>query len=110
MAGFMFDNLSVIITTMGSPDASLQFLNNLNYTVILLAGAVVFYWIYVFITFYHLTRFGIGSYPKIFSLVFLAVSVVLFTVVVFLYARIDFAGVITKLKESGFFEILKLKL
>ena len=48
-----------------------------------------FYWVFNFITLYHLTRFGIGVQPKRFAAVFLLGSMTLFFVCVLILANID---------------------
>jgi len=48
--------------------------------ILMIAALVIatIFWMVVFIIFYHLTRFGIGTLPKKFSAAFLAGSVALF--------------------------------
>ena len=48
-------------------------------------GIVFFYWIFNFIVFYHLTRFGIGVRPKRYAATFLFGSVILFCVSVLFF-------------------------
>ncbi|MDP2704952.1 MAG: hypothetical protein Q8O71_00950 [bacterium] len=55
--------------------------------VLLIFGLVFifFYWIFNFIVFYHLTRFGIGVRPKRYAATFLFGSVILFCVSVLFF-------------------------
>lgn len=56
--------------------------------VILFAYAI--FWGSVFIILYHLTRFGIGVQPKRLAAVFFAGAIILFSLSVFLYTKVDF--------------------
>ncbi len=47
------------------------------------------FWLMVFFTFYHFTRFGIGLLPKRLSALFLIGAVGLFSVSVLFYTHID---------------------
>jgi len=47
------------------------------------------YWLNAFFIIYHLTRFGIGTYPKLIALVFFAGSVALFAAVLITFGRMD---------------------
>jgi hypothetical protein len=51
--------------------------------------AMFAYWAFAFFTLYHLTRFGIGTKPKIFSAIFLAGSIGLFCISTALFLNID---------------------
>ena len=50
---------------------------------------IALYWIFNFIVFYHLIRFGIGTQPKTFAAVFLLGSIILFSFSVTLFGNID---------------------
>ena len=52
-------------------------------------GIFLLYWVVVFITLYHLTRFGIGVQPKRFAAIFLLGAVVLFCASIFAYVNVD---------------------
>ncbi len=47
------------------------------------------YWIFNFIIIYHLNRFGIGTQPKRFAVVFLLGSIALFFVCILIFANVD---------------------
>jgi hypothetical protein len=66
----------------------------LQLIVALLVGlAILLYWAMVFIIFYHLTRFGIGTQPKRFAALFLLGSVLLFGIFIFSFANIDVSSI-----------------
>ncbi|MES2087897.1 MAG: hypothetical protein V4467_02795 [Patescibacteria group bacterium] len=50
---------------------------------------VIFYWVYAFITVYHLIRFGVGTQPKKFAAIFLIGSMVIFFLCIILFSTID---------------------
>ena len=54
------------------------------------------FWGAVFVIFYHLTRFGVGTQPKRFAAVFFIGSVILFGASVILFANLDLASLISK--------------
>jgi len=56
-------------------------------TIVLLA--VFLYWVFNFVTLYHLARFGIGTQPKKMAAVFLLGSITLFSISVLLFASLD---------------------
>jgi hypothetical protein len=63
------------------------------------------YWTFNFIVIYHLARFGIGTEPKKFAVIFFLGSVVLFFVNVLLFANLDFASIkhqLIELSNSSF--------
>lgn len=66
---------------------------------------ILSYWIFVFIIFYHLVRFGIGTQPKIASAIFVFGSLSLFFVSVIFFSNIDWnllgTNAIRLLKESS---------
>lgn len=63
---------------------------NINLVLIALAAIIVLsFWVFVFIVFYHLVRFGIGTQPKILSAVFMFGSFALFFLSIFLFSNID---------------------
>ena len=55
------------------------------------AVAIIFlvYWGAVFVVFYHLTRFGVGTLPKKLSAIFLLGSVFLFSISIILHFNLD---------------------
>lgn len=60
---------------------------------------VIFYWIYAFVTLYHLTRFGVGTQPKKFAAIFLIGSMVIFCVSVIIFATININGTSEQIKN-----------
>jgi hypothetical protein len=58
--------------------------------------AVITYWAITFIIIYHLTRFGIGTQPKILASIFFFGSAFLSVVSIFLFFNID----VSVLKDS----------
>ena len=52
----------------------------------------IFIW-YAFSIIYHFIRFGIGTTPKIFALIFLVGSFLLFTSVIGAYARVNWSEI-----------------
>lgn len=97
-----------IIIGMGS-DSLFNAIAGLNYAPIVLAIVSVFYWIYVFVMIYHLVRFGVGLAPKILALVFLAGSVMFFTLTLILYIRVDFDGLLANIKVDNLFKLPTIK-
>jgi len=63
--------------------------------ILLFVLAFLVYWVNAFFIIYHLTRFGIGSQPKIMALIFFLGSAVLFTAVLVAYTQIDLSASIT---------------
>jgi hypothetical protein len=62
----------------------------LQIIIALLVGlTILIYWGMVFVIFYHLTRFGIGTQPKRFAAIFLLGSVLIFGVFILAFANID---------------------
>ena len=59
-------------------------------------GIFLLYWVVVFITLYHLTRFGIGVQPKRFAAIFLLGVVILFCVSIFAYVNVDINSLLNK--------------
>ncbi len=49
----------------------------------------ILFWGAVFVVLYHLTRFGVGTQPKRFALVFFLGTVVLFGASLLLFANLD---------------------
>jgi hypothetical protein len=58
------------------------------------------YWTSAFFVVYHLTRFGIGPVPKLFALVFLLGSMLLFSMTMLAYARVDFSALGGSLRDG----------
>jgi hypothetical protein len=67
---------------------------------------LVFYWIFSFIVLYHLARFGIGTQPKKFAVVFLLGSVTLFFASVMFAANLDWDGLEKQLQRINLVEKL----
>ncbi|HTE49134.1 MAG TPA: hypothetical protein VK675_04460 [Candidatus Paceibacterota bacterium] len=67
------------------------------FAIIIIAG----YWIFNFITFYHLTRFGIGTLPKKCAAIFLLGSVGLFSLCTMLFANIDSDSLSRQFEKLG---------
>jgi len=63
---------------------------NMNYIAILMWFFGAVYIGYVFITLYHLTRFGVGQSPKVFSVVFFVGSIFFLILLLVAYISIDF--------------------
>lgn len=63
---------------------------NMVYLFLVLASAV--YWVFAFMIFYHLVRFGIGTQPKRLALIFLIGSGVLYCLSVIALFSIDMAA------------------
>jgi hypothetical protein len=62
---------------------------NINFSLIPLIIALVFYLWYTFSIVYHLIRFGVGAEPKKTALVFFTGSFILFSLVIIAYFRIN---------------------
>ena len=60
---------------------------------------LLIYWVFNFIILYHLARFGVGTQPKKFAIVFLIGSVALFFASVLLFANLDFNLIKNQIKE-----------
>lgn len=74
---------------------------NLDFIFVALSSILIFsFWVFVFIIFYHLVRFGIGTQPKLGSLVFVFGSFTLFFLSVFFFSNIDWKDLSKQL--SGF--------
>lgn len=65
---------------------------------ILVVFLSLLYWGVVFITLYHLNRFGIGVQPKRLSLIFLFGSVILFSATIILYTQVDLVEILKSLQ------------
>lgn len=69
-----------------------------NIIFIILALLLIFiFWLFVFVIFYHLVRFGVGTQPKIGSAIFVLGSLVLFFMSVTFFSIINWADIINKL-------------
>jgi hypothetical protein len=53
------------------------------------------FWVVGFVTFYHLTRFGVGTVPKRLSAIFLIGSLALFTLFITFYQKLDLQKLIS---------------
>ncbi len=68
----------------------------LNINIVMIALAliiIVSFWIFVFIIFYHLVRFGVGTLPKTFSALFILGSLILFSTCIFFFSTVDFNNI-----------------
>ncbi len=75
----------------------------LNINLVLLGLVLIIvlsYWIFVFIIFYHLVRFGVGTLPKTLSAFFVLGSLVLFSTCVFLFSTINFGALTQQTLQS----------
>jgi len=59
-------------------------------------AAYLLFWGAVFVIFYHLTRFGVGTQPKRFAAAFFLGSVILFGASVIFFANVDISSLISK--------------
>lgn len=60
-----------------------------NLPLVIFAFALALYFIYTFIIVYHLTRFGIGTKPKLAALVFFVGTLVLLMIFFTVYGSLD---------------------
>ncbi len=70
-----------------------NFLSNFNLKLIILLAILFFYFWYAFSIIYHLIRFGIGTQPKIISLIFFLGSFLMFVLVINSYFRVDLQNI-----------------
>jgi hypothetical protein len=67
---------------------------------------IISFWTFVFIIFYHLVRFGIGTQPKILSAVFIFGSFALFFMTVLFFSNIEWGilgdQILILIKNSNF--------
>ena len=63
----------------------------------LAAIIILGFWIFVFIIFYHLVRFGIGTQPKIISALFVLGSFSLFFISTMLFLGIDWSSIFAQI-------------
>ncbi len=80
------DTLSNIISSIISAPVGMVL-------VIIVLIIILSYWIYNFVIFYHLTRFGIGAQPKKIAAVFMLGSLLLFALAILLFFMIDFSAI-----------------
>ncbi len=83
---------------------------NINFVLMGLAVLLIFsFWIYIYIIFYHLIRFGIGSQPKLLSAIIVLGSLLLFFIAVILFSNINWDNIGGQLfliiKNSSFFSL-----
>lgn len=64
-------------------------LATVNLPLVIFAFALALYFIYTFIIVYHLTRFGIGTKPKLAALVFFVGTLVLLMIFFAVYGSLD---------------------
>ena len=67
----------------------IQLMPQINLFFVILVCAVIFSLVYTFLNIYHLIRFGIGIYPKLASVVFLAGSMILLLLTISLYYSVN---------------------
>jgi len=61
---------------------------------VVLGFVSVIFWLFVFVTIYHLIRFGVGTHPKIVAAIYLAGSGGLFSISALLFLLVDFPLVV----------------
>ena len=61
---------------------------------------VVSFWVIVFIIFYHLVRFGVGTQPKFLSAVFILGSGALFILSVYFFVNVDWSHILAQLIQA----------
>jgi len=66
---------------------------------ILVIGLFVVYWTVAFIILYHLTRFGIGIQPKRFAAIFMLGSLVLSSVAIILFTKLEISAFLTQMSQ-----------
>jgi hypothetical protein len=75
-----------------------------SFPIFTVATGLIFliYWVYAFFIVYHLTRFGIGPVPKLFALVFLFGALMLFSLTLLAYSRIDTVEIFSAIMRAAF--------
>ena len=68
---------------------------NLIFTIFAGLG-MFFFWLFAFIILYHLLRFGVGTQPKKFALIFLFGSVALFMASMTFFVQVDAGTLATR--------------
>jgi hypothetical protein len=69
-----------------------------NLIFIALSSLIIFlFWLFVFVIFYHLVRFGIGTQPKVGAAIFVLGSFTLFFMSILFFSNIDWNNIINKL-------------
>lgn len=76
------------------------FITNFPFLTALVTAFFLLYWTNAFFLVYHLTRFGIGPVPKLFALVFLLGSILLFSLTTLAYGKVDFSKTIETIKTQ----------
>lgn len=66
---------------------------------IILVLALVAYWVGAYFLLYHMTRFGVGSKPKLASFIFLLGSIALTIILVIIYAQIGSSGLNNSVRQ-----------
>ncbi len=77
-----------------SINSILNFVSNFPVLPVIFAIVFLVFWIYVFFIIYHLTRFGIGTKPKIIAFIFFIGSAFLFMQLVYSFNQIDFKTIL----------------
>lgn len=58
----------------------------------------IIYWALTFVIIYHLTRFGVGTQPKRFAAVFMLGSLVLSTIAIVLFTKLEISVFLAQVK------------
>lgn len=66
---------------------------------VLLGGLFLVYWAVAFIITYHLTRFGVGTQPKRFAGIFMLGSLVLSTIAIILFTKLEISVFLSNLSQ-----------
>lgn len=68
-----------------------------NLIFIILSSLLIFlFWLFVFVIFYHLVRFGVGTQPKAGAAIFVFGSLTLFFMSILFFSNIDWSIIINK--------------
>ncbi len=69
-----------------------QIISNVgDFPLLILVVALVAYWVMAYFLLYHLTRFGVGTEPKLVSFVFLLGSIALTIITIIIYVQMGHA-------------------
>ena len=66
---------------------------------VLVIGLLFVYWAVAFIILYHLTRFGIGVQPKRFAAIFMLGSLVLSSIAIILFTKLEIGVFLTRISQ-----------
>lgn len=74
---------------------------NIDFITLALAFILIIpYWAFVFIIFYHLVRFGVGTQPKILSAIFVFGAFVIFFITIVIFSNIDWVLILNQITSS----------